>query len=125
MRPDPDDTEIRAYVLASGLPTARLIARAVEATFGPERAWPVALVRTIRADAIRPGRRDRYQDNPAILAFIADHAEQCTLNELLESGRAIFGEKGFPSRSHLHRIVSESRTEARIEATLICGREIG
>lgn len=123
MQPDPDDEEIRAFVMNSCLPTHSLIAKTVEVTFGRERAWPVALIRAVRATIVRAGRRDRYKEDKPVLAFIADRADIATLDSLLAQGRATFGAERFPSRSHLHRMIAESRVEARLEAAAMLGRD--
>lgn len=108
---DPEDAEIRAFIRVTNLPTYSLIAKVLVATFGPDRAWPVTLIRKERALHVRYGRRVRYTDNPAVMAFIRDHMDLASLDDLMTKGRAIFV-GGFPSRSHLHRIISNLRTEA-------------
>jgi hypothetical protein len=124
VRPDPNDTEIRDFVLASDQPTYSLIAKMVLVEFGPSRAWPVALIRAVRSLKVRPGPRHQYCDDPALAAFIADRADLVALDTLLEQGRARFGKDGFPSRSQLHRLVLESRQEAVREARAITGQQV-
>lgn len=119
MRPDPDDAEVLAFVLDSDLPTYSLIAKMIDAKFGPDRAWPIALIRAVRTIKVRPGPRHQFQDNPVLAAFIAERADLATLDALLEQGRAMFGRDGFPSRSQLHRLIQEGRVEARLAAAAI------
>lgn len=107
---DPDDPEIRDFVLASPLPTYTDIAAEVVRRFG-DRAWPVEMIRAAKA-AVPRDRRSRFRRDPAVMAYIADHADLIQLDRILDGGRTQFGHHRFPSRSQLHRLISEMRPQA-------------
>lgn len=110
MRPDPDDAEVKAFILTTTLQSYTGIARMLVTLFGRDRAWPVAMIRAERALSPRFGLY-RYRDDPTVLAFILDRMGLMPLDKLMSQAEAAF-EGRFPSRSQTHRIVSDLRQEA-------------
>jgi len=110
MQPDPNDAEVKAFILTTTLETYTGIARLLVIQFGRDRAWPEAMIRAERALSPRFGL-SRYRDDPAVLAFILDRMGLMPLDKLMSQAEAAF-EGRFPSRSQTHRIVSDLRQEA-------------
>lgn len=110
MRYDPNDADVKEFIRTTRLTTYSLISEVLEATYGRERAWPVVMIRAERAQLVRLGRRDRYSDKVPIMAFLRDHMDLTSLDDLVTQGKATFGH--FPSRSQVYRMIQNLRVEA-------------
>lgn len=104
--PDIEDPEIRGFVLSSKLETYTEIAAAVADRFGSYRAWPVEMIRSVRAHRTFDG--SPYEKDAEVMAFVADHLGNVTLDRMLAKGLATFGPR-FPSRTALGRLTQKLR----------------
>lgn len=111
---DRDDLEIREFVATSTAPTYSAMATECRERFGEERAWPAALIATVRREVRPPlpGGGSPYEADADVVAFVRDRADLMSLTELVEAGRAALGDR-FPPRSPLHRLVVKLRTRDR------------
>ena len=108
---DRNDSEIRAFVAASKAGTFSAMEADCLARFGADRAWPAALLATVRRE-VRPtisGGGSPYEAEADVVAFVRDRADLLTLDALRTAGRAVFGDR-FPTRSPLHRLVVKLRS---------------
>lgn len=120
MRYDPTDAEVRAFVLRCPAQTWKEIAILCEVEFGRERAWPVALIKTVRHKAVKPGR---YTGDTEVMAFIDAKHDLVTQTALRAEGVALYGADRFPSKTRLAVIIADLRQEALLEAQAVTGRE--
>ncbi len=121
MKYDPNDAEVKEFIRTTQLTNYSLIARMLNITFGPNRAWPVAMIRAERASLVRSGRRSEFLGNVGLMAFILDQMDLMTLDALVAKGQATFAR--FPSRSQLHRMIQNLREEADQVASGATGQE--
>ena len=117
---DLNDTEVRAFILRSTATTWSEIAIQCEQTFGADRAWPVALIKTVRQRVVKPGR---YTGDGAVMALIDAKHDLITQTALRAEGIALFGADRFPSKTRLAVIISDLRQEAYLEAQAVTGRD--
>ncbi len=114
MRYDPNDAEVKAFIRTTRLSTYSEIINALVERFGPDRAWPLALIQAERAKIVQSGRRSRYASDEHVMAFLRERMDLSTLDEIVSQGLARLGR--FPSRTATHRMVQKLRRETNADA---------
>lgn len=108
-----DDPAVRAFIRRRVTPESFThLAAEIREQFGLDLTPQAVshLWRTLRQPRI--GKPSTFERNAAVMAWIADHADLMTLDELGARIAQAFGRHMRPSRSHLHRLVIKLRDEA-------------
>ena len=104
--PDIEDPEIRGFVLSSKLETYTEIAAEVAERFGAYRAWPVDMIRSVRAKRTFDG--SPYEKDAEVVAFVWERLGLMPLDRMLAEGSEALGDR-FPSRAALGRLTQRLR----------------
>lgn len=122
MKHDPEDQDVLNFVMTCPATSWSTIAKLCEVEFGRDRAWPVSLIKTVRGRIQAMERKESpYRRDRAVMALINDRMDLIPLDALLREGKATFPGR-FPSRSALHRLITDLRCEALVEAQCLTGR---
>jgi hypothetical protein len=121
MRYDPNDAEVRAFVMNCPETSWSVIAKLCELRF-QRRAWPVSLIKTVRHRVETQRGGSPFARDADVMHLISERHGLVTQVALLAEGRALFG-KRFPSKSALGRLIARVRLEALLEARAATGQE--
>lgn len=122
MRYDPNDAEVRAFIVSCPETSWSVISKLCELRFGRGRAWPISLIKTVRHRVERERGGSPFAADPDVMQLIAERHDLITQAALLAEGKARFG-KRFPGKSALCRLIGKLRLQALHEARAVAGRE--
>lgn len=103
------DPGILSYIRTCGHRSNSLIQKMIRELFGVDHT--IEEVRHASAAFRRSGKKSMADANPSIMAFIIDHMDRMTFQELADEGARTYG--AFPSKSQVHRIVQRLREKDR------------
>lgn len=122
MRHDPNDTEVRDFVVSCPGTSWSVISKLCELRFGRGRCWPISLIKTVRRRVEKQRGGSPFARDAEVMDLISERAGLITQAALLVEGQARFGDR-FPKKSALNRLIITQRLEALREAQAATGRE--
>ncbi len=122
MRYDPNDAEVRDFIMSCPETSWSVISKLCELRFGRGRAWPISLIKTVRRRVVKERGGSPFAADADVMQLIAERHDLKTQVAILAEGKARFG-KRFPGKSALCRLIAKLRLDALEEAQAVAGRE--
>lgn len=122
MRHDPNDAEVRAFIVSCPETSWSVISKLCELRFGRGRAWPISLIKTVRHRVEKARGGSPFAADADVMQLITERHDLITQAALLAEGKALFGDR-FPSSTSLCRLIIRLRLQALEEAQAVAGRE--